>query len=54
MGIFQYFLLYAWPHPGNIADRKVAIFGLCFFVTAVSSASKFLPLVSALVFALYD
>lgn len=28
-GIFQYWRLYACPHPGNIADRRVAIFGSC-------------------------
>ena len=38
MGIFQYFLLYAWPNPGSTAEKIAALVGEWDFFERVSDA----------------
>ena len=54
MGIFQYSLLYAWPQPGKIAERRVAMRGLClgtvsFFIAETGVVLSFFTGLNALV-----
>jgi hypothetical protein len=43
MGIFQYFLLYAWPKPGRIAERRAAVEATDLFLLDVSLVVGIFP-----------